>query len=36
MHHAEGLLIDSTEFSDWATELQAKIPAVLLVRTAAE
>jgi hypothetical protein len=36
MHHAEGLLIDCTEYADWATELQAKIPAVLLVRTAAE
>lgn len=36
MHHAEGLLIDNTEYADWAADLQAKIPAVLLVRTAAE
>ena len=36
MHHAEGLLIDNTEYSDWAADLQAKIPAVLLVSTAAE
>lgn len=34
MHHAEGLLIDNTEYGDWAAELQTEIPAVLLVRTA--
>lgn len=32
MHHAEGLLIDRTEFGDKAAELQAKVPGVLLVR----
>lgn len=31
MHHAEGLLIDRTDFADKAAELQAKIPGVLLV-----
>lgn len=35
IYHAEGMLIDNTEFGDWADELQAKIPGVLLVRTAA-
>lgn len=34
MHHAEGLLIDNTEFGDIATTLATKIPGVLLVRTA--
>ena len=32
MHHAEGLLINNTAFADKATELQSKIPGVLLVR----
>lgn len=36
MYHAEGMLIDNTEFGDWAEELQTKIPGVLLVRTAVE
>lgn len=31
MHHAEGLLIDRTDFAEKAAELQAKIPGVLLV-----
>lgn len=34
MHHAEGLLIDNTEFGDIAATLATKIPGVLLVRTA--
>lgn len=33
MHHAEGLLIDYTEYGDWADTLQENIPGVLLVRT---
>ena len=32
MYHAEGLLINNTEFADKAAELQSKIPGVLLVR----
>jgi hypothetical protein len=32
MFHAEGLLINNTEFADKADELQAKIPTVYLVR----
>lgn len=32
MYHAEGLLINNTAFADKATELQSKIPGVLLVR----
>lgn len=31
MHHAEGLLIDRTEFAGIKADLQAKIPGVLLV-----
>ena len=31
MHHAEGLLIDRTEFGALKAELQAKVPGVLLV-----
>ena len=31
MHHAEGLLIDRTEFAAIKAELQAKVPGVLLV-----
>ena len=31
MYHAEGLLIDRTEFASLKAELQAKIPGVLLV-----
>lgn len=34
MHHAEGLLIDNTEFGDIAATLATKVPGVLLVRTA--
>ena len=34
MYHAEGLLIDNTEFADIADTLATKIPGVLLVRTA--
>lgn len=32
MNHAEGLLINNTEFADKAAELQSKIPGVYLVR----
>ena len=32
MYHAEGLLINNTEFADKADELQAQIPNVYLVR----
>lgn len=32
MYHAEGLLINNTEYADWADELQAKIPGVLIVK----
>ena len=31
MNHAEGLLIDRTDFAEKAAELQAKVPGVLLV-----
>lgn len=31
MHHAEGLLIDRTEFASLKDALQAKVPGVLLV-----
>lgn len=34
MYHAEGMLIDNTEYADWADDLQTKIPGVLLVRAA--
>lgn len=32
MHHGEGLLIDRTDFAEYAEQLQAAIPGVLLVR----
>lgn len=30
IYHAEGLVINNTEYADWAEELQAKIPGVFL------